>query len=966
MIISRNALYNAVKMACGLAVLSFPHVSYAQQMDEIEEVTVTGSHIQGLDLEGATNAVQIDSKAIMESGSGSLVDLLSDLSVTGGGNGTFSTAGSGPGSGQSPVGSSAVSLRGLGTSSTLTLVNGRRVSVSSFAAGGTESFVDINSIPMAAVERIEILPSGASATYGADAVAGVINIILKKDYEGSELSINTGQSSASSDDSKYNLNYVWGQASQNSRSLVVVDYFKREPLLESERSSTALSGDPSADGIYSSFNNSGVSVDDRIEAADCQADTSGNFTYKDVNTGEFGEACEYNVNADTATKGAFESYGVTATFEYDFGNNTWFNEFMYQTTESQGNRAGATFGSSGLAMSANHPGWADADAQDILSNLGSDDYYTVFGRVPEARATQVETKSLRFVSGIKGELDSWDWESAVSFGRSESEQTGVSGLINREALQAGLLGKLCSDGTIVEGDFSYTGDKALKESVSYTPGGVTCEALGKTTAWYSPFDGKANQDPAIDALLAVDGKRAGASNLYSVDYKASTLDLFTLPMGSVAAAFGAEWRREEVEDLPSDALLATADNTDPVLSFSSSGAKYSRDQYAGYGELSVPLATGLEAQLAGRYDNFDDFGDSFNGKIGLRYELIEEVIFRGNWSQSFRAPSLAQSGLSTLLASYNLDNTCTATDDPFTQAFTSAGLCNTTQREVNSEVVGNDQLEAETANTYGFGVLLRPNDDIELNIDWWLIDYENVIEDADDAWLAQTLAGNTDGIVVTTASDLPSGTPGLALTCDPGNYTASAADNCGNNSAEMIAFHSQQINVGSQSVQGVDLVYSQYIYDGNYGVVKFLMDASYLIEFEEQLIKNGPTENKEGEYSYPQLVGSAKLRWSYRDISTSISANYTGEYKDDLDTDAADNAIAAGDLIAGEERTVPSWTTYSLSASYDFASDSFVQLNVRNLLDEKPNLVYGSGANVDYSNSDTLGRFISMRYIHVF
>ena len=963
MINKRNTLYTAVKVALGLAVMSTAYLSYAEEMEEIEEVTVTGSHIQGLDLEGATNAVEIDSKAIMESGASSLVDLLSELSVTGGGNGTFSTAGSGPGSSQSPVGSSGVSLRSLGTSSTLTLVNGRRVSVSSFAAGGTESFVDINSIPKSAVERIEILPSGASATYGADAVAGVINVILKKDYEGAELSVSTGQSTASSNDAKHNLNFLWGKSTENARGLVVVDYSKDEPLFERDRASTAISGDPSADGIYASFNTATVSTDDRVETADCQADTSGNFTYKDVNTGEFGEACEYNVNADTATKGAFESTGITATFEYDFGDNTWFNEFMYQTTKSQGNRAGATFGSNGMAISANHPGWQVADAQGILADLGSDDFYTVYGRMPEARATEVESKSLRFVSGIKGEMGSWDWESAVSFGRSESEQTGVSGLVNREALQAGLLGKLCSDGTIVEGDFSYTGDKALKDSVSYTPGGVTCESLGKTTVWYSPFDGKRNQDPVMASLLAIDGKRAGASNLYSVDYKTSTLDLFTLPSGTVAAAFGAEWRREEVEDLPSDALLAKPDNTDPVLEFSSTGADYSRDQYAAYGELSVPLAANFEAQLAGRYDNFDDFGDSFNGKVGLRYQFSDELIFRANWSQSFRAPSLAQSGLTTLLASYNLDNTCTASDDPFTQTFTDAGLCDTTQREVNSEVVGNDKLEAETADTYGFGVLLRPTDDIELNIDWWKIDYENVIEDSDDAWLAQTLAGNTDGIIVTSASALPSGTAGIALTCDPNNYTASTADDCGSNAAEMISFHSQQINVGAQSVQGVDFTYTHYFYDGSYGSMTFLADASYLIEYKEQLLKGGVTEDKAGEYSYPQLMGSAKLRWSYNQISSSLSANYTGEYKDDLDTDSAENA---GYNAATDERTVPSWTTFNFSASYDFDNESFVQFNIRNLLDEKPNLVYGSGANVDYSNTNTMGRFITLRYNHVF
>jgi len=973
--IQRKPLSLAIKIALGMATVSLPLSGFANETESnevIEEVVATGSHIKGLDLEGATNAVQLNSKDIMESGADSLVDLLDSLSVTGGGGGTFSTEGAGPGSGQNPVGSSAVSLRGLGTSSTLTLVNGRRVSVSSFAAGGTESFVDINTIPMSAVERIEILASGASATYGADAVAGVINVILKKDYNGLEISGSYGNSTASSDDSKTNLNLVWGKSTGNARGLVVLDYFKREPLFERDRDITAVSNDPSADGIYSTFRNGSATGDDRLERADCLSDTSGNFFYDP--DGEFGETCEYNVNADSLSKGEFESTGVTATFDYDFGMNTWFNELMYQGTKSQGNRSGSAFGSNGLRISANHPGFASPDVQDFINNplvidgeeiqsaIGADDFYTVWGRMPEARATEVETSAIRFVSGISGQLDLWDYETAITVGRSESEQTAISGFYNREALQAGLLGKLCTDGTIVNGDFSYNGDKAVVDNVQYTPGGATCESLGKSTVWYDPFNGKQNQSAEMEALLEVDGSRKGASNLYAWDAKASTLDLFALPAGPVAGAFGLEWRREEVEDVPSTDLLARPDNTDPVLAVSSTGAEYSRDQYAAYGELSIPLMEGFEAQVAGRYDNFDDFGDSFNGKLGLRYQLMDEVIFRANYSQSYRAPSLAQSGLTTLLTSYDLQGLCDETTNQFNDDANNLGLCDTTQREVNSLVVGNDSLEPETADTYGFGVLLRPTYDIEINIDWWKIDYEDVIVDADDAWLIQTLNGQTDGQVVTNQNELTTTSPGVVLSCDPNNLTSSSLDGCNGVPSELVAFQSQQINAGSQSVQGIDFVYTHYLMDNAHGQLTLLGDASYLIEFEEQIVQGGEIENLEGEFRYPQLVGNLKLRYRFDNWSTSLSANYTSEYNDDVDTDAGSDAgFAATDI-----RKVPSWTTYNFSASYDFANKSYVQLNVNNILDEEPNFVYGSGANVDYSNSDIMGRFINVRYTHVF
>ena len=171
----------------------------------LEEILVTGSHIEGLDLRGAVQAAQLTRDDIDTSGAESIGELMQDLTITGGGIGTFTTSTAGALSGDTPVGAASVSLRNLGTGSTLTLINGRRASIASFARGQS-SFIDINSIPMAAIERIEILPSGASATYGADAVAGVVNYVLRDDYEGFEVSASYGDSSADTDDSRKNVN----------------------------------------------------------------------------------------------------------------------------------------------------------------------------------------------------------------------------------------------------------------------------------------------------------------------------------------------------------------------------------------------------------------------------------------------------------------------------------------------------------------------------------------------------------------------------------------------------------------------------------------------------------------------------------------------------------------------------------------------------------------------------------------
>ncbi|MDJ0917125.1 MAG: TonB-dependent receptor [Woeseiaceae bacterium] len=968
-----------ISAACALA-FAFSAATALAQDEEIEEITVTGSHIEGLELDGALPAVEISREDIDESGADTLVNLLDQLTQTGGGNGTFTTEGSGPGSQQNPVGSSAVSLRGLGTSSTLTLVNGRRVSVASFAKGGTESFVDINSIPLAAIERVEVLTSGASATYGADAVAGVVNVILRDDYEGFEVSVSGGNSTASSDDGKYNVNMIWGAATDRTRTMIVADYFKRGALFERDRSITAISADPSADSAYLAFNSSAVSLSDVIDEDNCAAVAGDRFTPGDSS---FGRACLYNVNDVVAAIGEFESVGVTASFNVDFDRVTWFNELMYQTTESFGNRSGASFGGSGLALSPFHPGWANEqeliDALEVsYSNATSDDYtpvgglsavdvlnliendsstfgrdaddyfYTVFGRFDDPRETEVETDSFRFVTGLSGEAGDWSWEAAASIGRSESVQRGTQGLINRERLQAGLLGNLCSDGSTVTADYEYFpsgNDIANKRNVSYFPGGATCEDNGLTTLWVDPFNNVSDQSADILELLRVEGARKGESDLLAFDFKASTLELFDVPAGPVAAAFGLDWRREEISDVPDRSLLATPENSDPVLAFSSTGALYERDQFSVFGEMYVPIFDGFEAQLALRYDDYEDFGGDTNGKIGLRYEVTEKAILRANWSQSYRAPSLAQAGLTTKLNSYRAF--CDSSDQ-FSQFFLDQGICGgfDSTLGLNTELVGNPDLEPETADTYGFGVLFRPTDDIDVNIDWWRIEYRNIIVDEQDAYVFNTLQGNTAGGIFTDPNDLVTGQPGLYL------------DN-----GELLDVHFQQFNAGRQDVEGIDVAYTQYFETDAYGTFTLLLDLSYLVEFEEQLLETSAVENFAGKFTYPELFARAKLRWRTGDWRTSLSLNYTGSYEDDLFTDAAENA-GLDPLVDSVD--VSSWTTVDLSASYDFTDTSYLQLNVLNALDEEPNRVFGSGANVDYTNTNIMGRFVTLRYTHGF
>ncbi|WP_101760053.1 TonB-dependent receptor domain-containing protein [Oceanicoccus sp. KOV_DT_Chl] len=992
----RKQLATALRLALGLGAVFSVQQLAAQEVSAdnknsqvIEEIKVTGSNIKGLDLEGSMPAIQINRKDILESGADSLVGVLKDLTVTGGGTGTFSTEGASASSGSAPAGSAGVSLRGLGTSSTLTLVNGRRVSVASFGKAGTESFVDINSIPLSAIERIEILPSGASAIYGADAVAGVVNVILRDDFDGFELSVNGGQSTASSDDGEYNLNAVWGKSTDNVRAMIVADYFKRADLYERDRDATKNAIRFSPDSPIVAFNDYDLAIDDVNETDNCLAANSELF--QPITT-QYGEQCGYNENRVAAIKGDFESIGLTATLDVQFGGLTWFNEVMYQSKESFAAGSGASFGGTPLAVSPNHPGWANEqdliDALEVNSFGGSptgidaatlandidsanspypDEYefFTILGRFPDSKAVEVETESYRWVSGLQGQVADWDWETAVNIGHSESEQTG-SGLYKRDELQAALLGQLCADGSIVDADFSwYSGDRAdVANLSSLNPGGTQCSDIGSSQVWYNPFDGQTNQDPAALRLIQTTATRKGESDLYSFDFNASTTSLFAMPAGNVALAVGMDWRKEEISDEPSADALATAEQSDPIVSFSSTQADYEREQFAVYAEMVVPIADGFEAQIAARYDDYDDFGSDTNGKIGLRYEVNNKLILRANWSESFRAPSLAQAGLNTLLSGFT--GRCNG-DNEFNQYFDDNDVCGgySATLPIASELVNNPDLEPETAETYGIGFLLRPTDNIELNVDWWKIEYENLIIDNNTAaYVYGLLTGEISGVIATDPDDLPTGTAGVYLNCDPASYTAGTADDCaGSDLPELFDVHSTPINASEREIEGIDIAYTQY-FDTKMGNFKFTLDGSYLVNDEEQLYSSVAADKYAGEWRYPRWRAKAKVRWTQNRWTASLAANYIHGYEDDLDNNRAEEV--GGFNPAVDTVNIPSFTVWDFNMGYEFTDNSYARLTVENLFDKQPNFVWGSAAGVDYSNTDIMGRYISVGYTYKF
>jgi len=906
---------------------------------EIEEIFVTGTLIEGLDLKGATQAVQLDREDILDSGAESIGELMQDLTITGGGTGTFTTSTAGPLSGESPVGSSAVSLRGLGTSSTLTLINGRRASIASFASG-QESFIDINSIPAAAVERIEILPSGASATYGADAVAGVVNYVLRDDFDGVEVSASYGDSAASSDDSRTNVNLVAGSNSGRHSAMVLVDWYTRNPMFDRDRSFSAESVRPSQQGFYPSFNDLFFMFFDQTEEPQ-----DGGCAEEDFGFGGFGEFCEVNTNAFTSVLDEYESVGGMATYRFDFADNaTWYNELIYQTLESNGTSSPANF--SRAPTDPESPLWPAALIDDIVEEgnfEGVTDFSDYFGfpiyawgKFLDPRAVRVKSDTLRFVSGVEVDFaNGWSLDSGITYGMNESEQKGLSGLYLSEAFYNVNLGNLCTDGTVVE---RWDVDPSRPDA-SFV--GETCEDLGLTTLWYNPFGGQTEQAPGIDEAIRTTAARQGESEMLMFDVKVSG-DVFDLNGRTVQAAFGAEWRREEVEDVPSGDAVATLDNPEPILGFSSTSADAERDQWSVYGEFYVPLSDTLDMQLAGRFDDYDSFGSDFNPKIALRWTPLEGLFFRANYSTSYRAPSLAQVGAGVRLSFYSVD--CNATpaacipdpdadpDDPNPPLIGA---------DLFSEDVNNPDLKPETADTWGVGLLWSPNEDVDLSVDYWAIDYENIIGIDEDDFIRRALAGE---FPVVGEGELPTGVAGLEL-----------------RNGLVVDAHFAQANLAFEDVSGIDVSYTHY-FDVGPGELSLLADATYLEKFERQASPASPVIDEAGEFRFPELLGRVKARYRYDVWRASLTMRYTDGYRDDPSPRVLDAVGLPEDAIV----EVPSWTVFDLNLSYDFTDTSYLSLNVRNLFDRDPPRVLGSSANVDQINHSSMGQYWTLRYTHGF
>ncbi len=639
----------------------------------IERIEITGSHIKRTDMEGPSPIIAITEKDIANSGAQDVSELLSKLSVAG--QGTFSTQGND--ADDTSNGGSSISLRGLGADSTLVLLNGRRISVSSFAKNIGTAFVDINSIPVSAIKRIDILKDGASATYGSDAIAGVVNVILKKDFEGLEISGGIADTSdAGGEESSFSL--MWGNGDEKGHTTVILDYFNREETMFADRDYSKSANQSARGGVdqRSSSGNPGTYIPATIGADGTITPKSDEYTQvPDINCPADslkGDLCRYDYAPLMSSVPATERTGIVVLNETKVTEDvSFFAEASYQRNSSVVKGA-ASPSFNEFYMLKDNPSLQGTWLQDMFP----DEDITMRRRLTETGGRQKEAVSSnsRIVLGFKGiskiANNEWDWEMGYTYSNNSSQEFGQNGFVQTSRIQQ----------AIADGRFN---------------------PLSTT------------QDQSVIDDITVNTTRNGKSTTRSYDAKISG-EIFELGAGSVALALGAEYREEKMSDLPDELFL----NGD-IFGTEATAASGDRDQTSIFAELAIPVIENLDLQLALRHEDYSDFGTNTSPKVALRWTPREDMTVRASWGEAFRAPSLVQLGLGEAQESPNLVD---ETRCPLTGADED---CDPIERTV--VYTGNPNLKPEESESYNLGFIWQVSDSVDFSIDYWNYDQVNLV-----------------------------------------------------------------------------------------------------------------------------------------------------------------------------------------------------------------------------------------------
>jgi outer membrane receptor protein involved in Fe transport len=868
----RHAL--ALSISAALFASQSFHV-VAAEVDEVERIEVTGSHIKRTDMEGPSPITSISAEDIANTGVTDLIGLFTKLPMAG--QGTFSTQGNS--SDNTSNGGSSVSLRGLGADSTLILVNGRRVSVSPFANNIDTAFVDINNIPLAAIKRVDILKDGASATYGSDAVAGVINIVLRDDIEGVEVSAKYGDTADGGGEEK-NISIVWGNATDKSSHTFTLDYFDREEILYGDRdysksaNQAALRPNDSNATDFRSSSGFPGTIALRSDSTNRMPDTFGNDVCAPEDIDLANNLCRYDYAPVMTSVPATERASFIYMGKYEI------NDSLRAFAELNGQHSKTTIRGAG-SPSFNELFMDGDNINHPFADMPTHEFYqqdlTMRRRMVDIgnREKRVTSDYYRSILGLQGEFKEWSWEVAYNYIKSESTERGVNGFPNsrrtQEAIDSGL---------------------------------------------WNPFEPSSNTQEALD-FIETTTSRIGKSTSKSFDGKISGA-LMEMEHGDLGLAVGFEYREDKISDNPDDQFLRGE-----VFGTEATQANGSRDNTAFFGELAIPVLDTLEVQLAVRYEDYSDFGDTTDPKVAFIWQPTESLSVRGSYGTAFRAPSLHQIGLG------NTDESPNLVDDVRCAAVGNINKACEPQ-EYTAVLTGNADLGPEESTSYNVGVIYELSDNFDFSVDYYDYDIENVI--TKDTQFKFSTLGNDPTVV----ERLPSNIVG-----DPG---------------EVVRIHDQFENIGNITTSGLDIE-ANYALDSDLGEFKFSYVVNYVLDYEDARPNADGSmrvDTKEGDFEQPEVRWTFNTAWIKGDWNASMAVNYVGEFKQDA-------SVAADDID-----DIDSWTTVDTTINYIGIENTTLSLGATNLFNEEPPFTYHDFMGFVNTTHNSQGRFMYVKASYKF
>jgi len=643
--------------------------SQAEGAQRLERVSVTGSNILSAQREGA-NPVQVLTAAdIRASGKSSLPELLRAVSANSGNsfNEQFTASFS--------AGTAGLSLRGLGQQNTLVLVNGRRVAPYATAQNMQDVFTDLNSLPLAAVRRIELLKDGASSIYGSDAIAGVVNILLYEDFQGTEARVGLGSSSQGTGqrERSLELRHGFGDLDKNGFNISLsFDALKRDRLDQSDVAwlrDNDFRGQPGGSLAWVATNYLGSDPTNKLGGPQGPLQL---INYGDISPGKTGTVLAYNPAQFKTLIPGVERYHGSARATWRIGEDAE----AYAELLLGSSRAELIFGAP-LAVSSSLRAWNDKsqslDTIAVTLPKNHPNFPASGSAVLNAtlfdlgtRYKQDAVQFQRLLAGARGTTGRWDWDASFTQSGSRLAET-VQNFVNRyefeRALQAG--------------------------SYNFAEQGKNSEAQRQA--------------------LRLATLRPAQSELYSIDATAST-ELTRLPAGPLGFALGLQLRRETMDSRTSEAVLSGTELR-PAINIIDGGRSVS----AAFAEFNVPLLKTLSLNLAGRADRYSDFGSAFSPKASLRYQALPGLLLRANVSKGFRAPSLPEITQSTGV-SYGsvLDPR-----DPISP---------TVARGVTNLTAANPNLKPERSRNFNLGLVLSPDARSSLSLDYFNILQKDLID----------------------------------------------------------------------------------------------------------------------------------------------------------------------------------------------------------------------------------------------